>query len=204
MKAYLQTAAALAVITLVATGCTEKNQVAQPGAASPTASASRNWPPPEDASPTADPVVETPTPTPSLGEAKFGETGSFTQDDTNSFSVNVAAPGKAKCQYASIGCEKPKTGDRIVTTKVVIKNTSSAPIEVSSSQFVLEFADGTRLEPNDGAAIDYSPDNAMEYSQTMRPGSTYTSTLTFEAPDGPFSVIMLTDSFGGDDLFMWK
>ncbi|WP_404386637.1 DUF4352 domain-containing protein [Knoellia locipacati] len=204
MNHHLRTAAALAVVALISAGCAEKNQVAEPGAASPTVSESRNWPPPDEATPTDDPVVETPTPTPTLGQAQFGETGSFTQDDTNSFTVNVAAPGKAKCQYSSLGCEKPKTGDRVVTTKVVIKNTSSAPIEVSSSQFVVEFADGTRLEPNDGAASDYTPDNAMEYSQTMRPGSTYSSTLTFEAPKGPFAIIMLTDSFGGDDLFMWK
>jgi hypothetical protein len=44
----------------------------------------------------------------------------------------------------------------------------------------------------------------MEYSQTMRPGSTYTSTLTFEAPTGPFSIVMLSGNFDGEDLFIWE
>lgn len=48
------------------------------------------------------------------------------------------------------------------------------------------------MEPFDGSASDYRPVNAMEYTQKMRPGSTYTSTLTFEAPAGAFSIIMLS------------
>lgn len=203
MNRIFKTVATLATVTLISTGCSDKNQVADTSSASKAPSASRNWPPPEDAAPTADPVVETPAPAPSLLTAKFGAPGNFTQDNANSFVVTVAAPGKAKCQYASIGCDKAQTGDRVVTAKVTVKNTSSQPIEIGSTQFVLEFADGTRMEPNDGAASDYYPDNAMEYSQTMRPGSTYASTLTFEAPTGPFSIILLDDSYGGDDLFMW-
>lgn len=206
MNRILKTAATLAAVALLSTGCAGKNQVAEPDTASktPTASASRNWPPAEGATPAADPVVETPTPTPSLGTAKFGESGSFTQDNDNSFVVMVATPSKAKCQYSSLGCKKAATGDRVVTAKVTVKNTSPAPIEIGKSQFILEFADGTRMEAGDGNALEYQPDNAMEYDQTMRPGSTYTSTLTFEAPKGAFSIIMLDDSYGGDDLFMWQ
>lgn len=206
MHRMLTIVAAAAAIAVITTGCSAgKNQLAEPGAAStpPTPSQSRNWPPPEDEAPTADPVVETPTPTPSLATAKFGDSGSFTQEG-NGFVVTVAAPGKAKCQYSSIGCEKPQTGDRVVTAKVTVKNTSSAPIDVGSTQFILEFADGTRMEAGDGNALEYQPDNSMEHSQTMRPGSTYTSTLTFEAPKGPFSIIMLSDNFGGEDLFIWQ
>lgn len=204
MNRIPRTLATLATVTLIATGCgTGKNQFADPGTTSPTPSSSRNWPPPEDAAPTADPVVETPTPTPEFLEAKFGESGTFTQGD-NSFTVTVATPTKAKCQYSSLGCEKPATGDRVVTAKVTVKNTSPAPIEIGKSQFILEFADGTRMEPGDGNALEYQPDNAMEYSLTMRPGSTYTSTLTFEAPKGAFNIILLDNSYGGDDLFMWQ
>lgn len=206
MNRILNTVATMAAVALLSTGCAGKNQLADPDTASktPTASASRNWPPPEEATPAADPVAETPTPVPSLSTAKFGESGSFTQDTDNSFVVNVAAPAKAKCQYSSIGCKKAATGDRVVTAKVTVKNTSSAPIEIGQSQFILEFADGTRMEAGDGNALEYQPDNSMEYSQTMRPGSTYTSTLTFEAPTGPFSIILLDNSYGGDDLFMWQ
>lgn len=204
MNRMLKTAATLVAVVLLSSGCAGKNQLADTSSASTSPSASRNWPPSDEATPTSDPVAETPTPAPSPGTAKFGEWGDFTQDNDNSFVVQVAAPGKAKCQYSSIGCEKPQTGDRVVTAKVTIKNTSTQPIEIGSTQFVLEFADGTRMKPNDGAASDYYPDNAMEFSQTMRPGSTYTSTLTFEAPTGAFSIILLSDSYGGEDLFLWQ
>lgn len=156
--------------------------------------------------PTDDPVVD-PTPSETEGgfsTTKFGTTASFTQADTNAFTVNVGKPVKAKCQYSYSGCAKPETGDRVITTKVVIKNKSKEPIEISYDLFVLEFADGTRMEPSDGSAIEYQPDNAMDYGHKIRPGGTYTSTLTFEAPKGPFTVIMLTGSYDGEDLHGWN
>ena len=70
--------------------------------------------------------------------------------------------------------------------------------------FVLEFADGTRMDAFDGNASDYTPDNQMDYSQKIRPGATYKSSLTFEAPKGAFSVVMLDSTFGGSDLALWK
>ena len=203
MNRTITTVITLAAVAALSTGCA-KTKIADDNAlmSSSSSQAGTSAPTPK-VTPADDPVVAPPTPTSDFQTAKFGETGSFTQDD-NTFVVNVAAPGKAKCQYSAIGCEKPKTGDRVVTAKVVVKNTSSAPIDIGSTQFILEFADGTRMEPNDGAASDYQPDNAMEYSQTMRPGSTYTSTLTFEAPTGPFSIVMLSGSFDGEDLFIWE
>ena len=36
------------------------------------------------------------------------------------------------------------------------------------------------------------------------PKGTYTSTLTFEAPKGAYSIIMLTGGFDAEDLYAWK
>jgi hypothetical protein len=155
----------------------------------------------------SDPVVD-PTPTETEGgftTSAFGTTRTFTLgDDEGEFSVRVGAPTKAKCQYSYAGCEKPETGDRVVTSTVLIQNTGSTPIEIGEEYFVLEFADGTRMEPDDGSAIEYSPDNAMDYSQKIRPGGKYNSTLTFEAPKGSFTIIILSNSFDGEDLHGWK
>lgn len=153
----------------------------------------------------SDPVV-TPEPTDvEFTTSPYGSTRSFQQgeDEANTFTVRVGPPVKAVCQYDYIGCEKPETGDRVVTVTVTVKNTGSQTVKVSQSEFVLEFADGTRMEADDGAASDYSPDNAMDYETKVRPKGTYTSTLTFEAPKGPFTVILLTASYDGEDLHGW-
>lgn len=151
-----------------------------------------------------DPVVPSETPTEGgFSTSPFGTTGSFTQDDTV-FLVTISKPVKAKCQYSSIGCDKPQTGDRVITVTATIRNTGTSAIEISRSNFVLEFADGTRMDASDGSASDYAPDNSVGYSQKIRPGATYKGTLTFEAPKGAFMVILLTNSYDGDDLHGWS
>jgi|EBPBio282013_DNA_FD.fasta_scaffold08940_2 hypothetical protein len=192
----------MAVLLAGCGGATNQNSSnATPTSAQPAASSSSS-------EPTEDPVVD-PTPTESESEggyttSKFGTTSGFTQGDGATFTVMVGKPVKAKCQYSYSSCSKPETGDRMITSKVVISNTSKDPIEVSSSLFVLEFPDGTRMEPGDGSALEYQPDNAMDYGHKIRPGGKYSSTLTFEAPTGAFTIIMLTNSYDGEDLHGWN
>jgi hypothetical protein len=156
---------------------------------------------------TYDPVVDEPTEEPTdvtaYSESKFGEAMSFTQGDSGTFAVRLDAPRRATCQYQSIGCDRPDTGDRVITTTATIRNTGTEPIEVDNSLFVLEFADGTRMEAGEGSASDYQPDNSMDWGHKIRPGATYKSTLTFEAPRGRFSIIMLTGTWDSEDLHGW-
>lgn len=212
MRTSRALAGALATLALTA-GCAKSPDTSGTAVAKPTQSASSSTTPisPPTTSdpgnfPTPEPSDLTPTTeeTSDFTEVKFGETGSFTQDNDNTFEVTVQKPTKAKCQYAAIGCDRPQTGDRVVTAKVTVKNTGSQAIEIQASSFVLEFADGTRMEPGDGAATDYSPDNQMEYDHRIRPKGTYTSTLTFEAPNGAYSIIMLSGGFDSEDLYGWK
>ena len=147
---------------------------------------------------------ETPSPK-GLSTSTFGKPGHFTQDG-NSYSVTVNKPTNAKCRYSYASlCDKPQAGDRFLTFKVVVKNESSAAITISSGQFELEFGDGTRMEPGGGNAREYSPDTGMEYgSHQIRPGGTYSSTLTFEAPKtNDFTVVMMDNTLGGEDLYGW-
>lgn len=151
--------------------------------------------------------VDTPSPTETSTDVmdnRFGDTGNFTQNDSEPFQVTVAKPTKATCQYATIGCEKPQVGDRVVNVRVVIKNDSTSPLEVEPSMFALEFPDGTRTEPFDGAATEYMPGTGtMDYGHKVRAHGTYTSTLTFEAPKGSFNIMMLDRTYGGSDLALW-
>lgn len=200
--------AVAALVALALTGCA-KTDVSGATVAKPKASTSTPAPTSDSNFPTPEPAdLETTTPdaepTSDFTLVKFGETGSFTVENDNEFEVTVNKPTKAKCQYSSIGCDRPDTGDRIVTTKVKVKNVGTSAIEISRSMFVLEFGDGTRMEPGDGSASDYTPDSDMEYGHKIRPGATYSSTLTFEAPKGAFSIIMLNSSFDAEDLYGWK
>jgi hypothetical protein len=56
----------------------------------------------------------------------------------------------------------------------------------------------------DGSAFEYGPSNPMDFEVKVRPGSTYRSTLVFEAPNGPFSILILTNSFDGVPFASWS
>lgn len=204
--AIIASAAALALA-----GCADPNTIdtAKPAAAKSSASATTPAAAPSTSddpyrgvpADTSDPVEE-PERT-EMSEGRFGETGHFEQEG-NTFTVTVGKPVRAKCQYASIGCDKPETGDRVINVPITFKNTGKEQLEVGSDLFVLEFADGTRVTDSDGNANQYGPDNTLDYGVKVRPGGTLKSSLTFEAPDGKFSVILLTNSWNGEDLFLWK
>lgn len=204
-KIALGSVGAVIVLGLIgALGSDPQEPVAAP------ASSSSSAPAVPAAAPTPSETSDTPTsedtPTPEgMVVGKFGSPGSFTQEGTNAFTVTVNKPTKPKCPYSSSSlCDKPETGDRYLTFKVAIKNEASEAIEVSYDSFVLEFGDGTRMEPDGGNAYVYSPDNKMDYGHQIRPGATYSSTLTFEAPkDNNFKVIMTDGSFKGEDLYAW-
>jgi len=110
----------------------------------------------------------------------------------------------AKCQFGSIGCTKPETGDRVFQIEIVIKNTSDAVASWGSDYFVLEFPDGTQVLSSDGNAYEYSPDNATDVTINVRPGTTFRSPLVFEAPNGPFSILVLTSEFDGVPFAAWS
>lgn len=158
---------------------------------------------------TAEPEDE-PDEAPDSGSSSFesalGETAYFTQGsgaDEVELAITVGQPKEAVCRYRSLGCDAPETGDRVVSVPIVIENLGDAQAEVSSGLFEIEFADGTRLGPDDGAASDYSSDADLGYSRTIRPGGTLNTSLTFEAPDGEFGIVMMTNSFNGEDLHIW-
>lgn len=139
-------------------------------------------------------------------ESAFGDTAYFTQgsgSDKVELAITVGQPKEAACRYRSLGCDEPETGDRVVSVPIVIENLGDAQAEVSSGLFEVEFADGTRLSANDGAASDYRADADLGYSRTIRPGGTLNTSLTFEAPEGEFGIVMMTSTFNGEDLHIW-
>jgi hypothetical protein len=91
-----------------------------------------------------------------------------------------------------------------VQVEIVIENTGQSVASWGSDYFVLEFRDGTQMSSSDGSAYEYGPSNSMDYSVKIRPGTTFRSTLTFEAPDGPFSVLVLTNDFDGVPFAGWS
>jgi len=90
-----------------------------------------------------------------------------------------------------------------VSVPIIIENRGEAQAEVSSGLFEIEFADGTRLADGDGAARDYRSDADLGYSRTIRPGATLNTSLTFEAPEGEFGIVMMTGTYNGEDLHIW-
>lgn len=138
-------------------------------------------------------------------ESEFGDTGHFTQGtDTEGFSLVVGAPTPATCRYQSFGCDEPETGDRVISVPLTFENVSDTQLEVSSGMFEIEFADGTRLSSNDGAAFDYSADSDLGYSRMIRPGATLSTSLTFEAPEGQFGIVLMSNTYQGEDLHIWS
>jgi len=200
--------AAAAVLALTSCGKTIEPQTGVQVAPKSASSSSTPAPAPstsEENFPTPDPADLTPTDE-TATEGKFGDTGSFTIDD-EPFDVTVKTPVKAKCKYASAGmsCSKPETGDRFVNVPIIVKNNGKTALEMDPGMFVLEFADGTRVDSSDGNTYEYGPDNTLDYGQKVRVGGTLKTSLTFEAPKGAFSIVLLSESFGnGDDLYIWK
>ena len=155
---------------------------------------------PEPSDKTQEQITETPTT--DLWYGSDGDTFFFTQADSEG-GVLVKNLGAGKCQFPTIGCDQLGVGDRTVVLELTISNDGPDAIEIDSSMFEVEFPNGTRVDTSTGNAYQFSPDNVFE-SRTIRAGGKYLGTLTFEAPRGKFSLIMLTDSYGGEDLAIWE
>jgi len=177
----------------------------QAAAAPPIATLSES--PPNAISPNpSDPVVE-PSPSDAFAftELSFGDALPVESDDGSERTmVTVEQPTLAKCQFGSIGCSKPETGDRVIQVEIIIRNTGDAVATWGSDYFVLEFGDGTQVLSSDGNSYEYGPDNAMDYSVKVRPGTTFRSPLVFEAPNGAFSILVLTSDFDGVPFASWS
>jgi hypothetical protein len=161
------------------------------------------------ATPSANPTDPVAEPSPSdeflFTDLAFGDAMPVeTEDGAERTSITVERPTLARCQYASIGCTPPETGDRVVQVEVVINNTGDTVASWGSDYFVLEFRDGTQMLSSDGNAYEYGPSNTMDYSVKVRPGTTFRSTLVFEAPNGPFSILVLTSDFDGVPFAGWS
>ena len=151
-----------------------------------------------------DPVEETTPEQEEFTALKFGDTLSAKSTDGSSSSITLGKPTLADCQYASIGCEKPEIGDRVVQIPILIENTGSSTAEWGRDFFVLEFADGTQVQMGDGAAFEYTPDNALDYDAKIRVGGKLNTVLVFEAPKGAFSVLILTSEYDGEPFAAWS
>lgn len=151
-----------------------------------------------------DPVEETVPEQTEFTDLKFGETLSARSTDGSTSNITLGKPSLADCQYESIGCDKPKIGDRVVKIPILIENTGDEGVEWGRNYFVLEFADGTQVEMGDGSGFDYTPDNALDYTANVRVGGKLNSVLVFEAPEGAFSVLVLTDEYDGEPFAAWS
>lgn len=204
--------AAAALLTLSGCGSTispnPDGAKVQPAAAStPSTSEPGNFPPntnPDaNVTPPAEEAADDSAAEDGITESKFGKVSHFKDSETE-FQVRVNKPVKAKCQYASIGCTKPETGDQVLNFPITIKNTGKAQLEVSGGLFEIEFDDGTRMGFTDGNAMEYGPDNTLDFDVKVRPGGTLKTSMTFEAPKKGYGIVMVSNMFGGEDLHIWK
>jgi hypothetical protein len=136
-----------------------------------------------------------------LWQGSVGDSFYFTQGSTEGV-ITVETLGKGKCRYGSIGCDALEVGDRTVTLEIAVQNNGTEGIEVSDSMFEVEYPDGTRVNDGTGNAWQFAPDNKFE-TRTVRAGGKYLGTVTFEVPNGVFYLVMLTDSYAGEDLAIW-
>jgi hypothetical protein len=147
-----------------------------------------------------------PEPAPTSFESAFGDKAHFTQGSGShevQLAITVGQPTEADCRYRSLGCDAPETGDRVISVPLIIENLGDSQVEASSQMFEIEFADGTRLSDGDGVAREYSSDADLSYSRMIRPGGTINTSLTFEAPEGEFGIVLMTNSYNGEDLHIW-
>jgi len=203
--------AVAAAATLALTGCAKSAEVTGveaapkvPASSSSSSSTPAPAPTSDDNFPTPEPSdLETTTEEPdtTVTEGKFGDKGSFTIEG-EPFDVTVKKGVRAKCHYQGISCDKPETGDRYVNVPIIVKNNGTEALELDPGMFALEFADGTRVDTSDGSPYQYGPDNTLDYGQKVRVGGTLKTSITMEAPNGPYSIVMLTNSFNGEDLFI--
>jgi hypothetical protein len=157
-------------------------------------------------SPASSSSSSTPSRDPSVfDEIRFGKAVEFSDESSHDFSVTVGAPKPATCQWSDIGCDEPQTGDQVLEYPVTVKNLSTkGTVEMSDGYFQIEFPDGTRMDSGDGAALDYTPDEASLWDVKVRPGDTYKSILVFEAPKKGGEVIMMSSDTQGEDLQGWR
>lgn len=207
---WILTAAVLT--TVVATGCSGSPSTSGPTVTETVTLTATATPAPSDpveqptpSGPSDDPVESaTPEPTEEVASLAFGDTLPTRSPNGTSSDITLGKPTLADCQYSSIGCDKPEIGDRVVQIPILIENTGSSAVEWGRSYFVLEFADGTQVEMGDGASFDYMPDNALDYDAKVRVGGKLNSVLVFEAPKGPFSVLVLTSPYDGEPFAAWS
>jgi hypothetical protein len=152
-----------------------------------------------------DPVEPSPSGAVQFTELDFGQSLTVVSGDGSEETlVTLSKPTLAKCQYPDIGCTPPETGDRAIQVEITIENTGSSTATWGTDYFVLEFADGTQVSTSDGNAYEYGTSNTMDYEVKVRPNSTFRSALVFEAPNGPFSIPVLTNTFEGEPFASWS
>lgn len=134
---------------------------------------------------------------------EFGEEWGFIQNGAAGMLVTVESPTAATCQNDEAGCPKPVAGARFVTAVVTIRTVGNEPVVVGPEYFALRSIGGARTGPGEAGAADYQTGNKMVSNRTVLPNTTYVSTLTFEAPQGAFSIVFLDRPFGGQELVGW-
>jgi len=127
-------------------------------------------------------------------ELTIGQTLEVTQDDGSTSDITIELPTPAQCESPSNGCDEPEIGDRVVSVPIGIENTGSTTVEWSQNFFTLEFPDGTQVEPGAGVTDQYTPDTALGFGAEIQPGEQVESVLIFEAPTGPYNVLILDSS----------
>lgn len=151
---------------------------------------------PEESS-VEEPIEDTATPEPSnedFLELGIGQTLEVTQVDGSASDITINLPTAAQCESPSNGCDEPDIGDRVVSVPIGIENTGSTPVEWSQNFFTLEFPDGTQVDPGEGVAGQYTPDTSLGFGAEIQPGEQIESVLIFEAPTGPYNVLILDSS----------
>lgn len=139
-----------------------------------------------------------------LHEVNFGDTVTMTLEEGTS-EVTLGRPTPARCQEPEDGCDDPEVGQRFVQIPIRITGSRGSPVVWSAGSFVLEFPDGTMTTTDDEALVDYEPFPSLaDAPELVGPGDTYKSVLVFEAPEGPFRVLVLTNPYSGDPYAAWN
>ena len=219
MTHRIATVLACALFATLGAGCSSSAVPLGPGTPSPTtttatrttgsgapatASTATSSSAPPSATPTSAPSTTKPNvPLPDIESSSFGQSARFTQGKVP-FTVTVGKPVPATCMQSGIGCGEPKIGARFVTVPVSFLNRGKVAMEIWADDYLLVFPDGTRTTTYDGRALGYTPAGGLDLRATVRPGATLNTSLTFEAPNDNFAIVMRTGGAKDADLHLWK
>lgn len=111
---------------------------------------------------------------------------------------------KAKCAYASIGCEKPENGAVYQFQMLMKVDKGKGSVTINPFNFYFETPDGERYDVYNGSSLEYGSEDTLEDAK-VRAGRQVKGVLKFDAPKSlKGSFLVFAPNLEGDALAEWK